>query len=351
MAATDLTEPFVQSVGAVRFASGGDINGYFQTRFQKPFIPWFNQTLAGRDHWKNFHIAEDAAMAARFQNSWDQVIVELGPQFSAMQFVALMSIMMNETGGTLVPTSELFGGFGKYGHPGICYLYDRIDTILTNGQRFRKRSYNNGGSNFTAGRLFKDPAFKAAHGHRPYADKLTDPDNPAWAGDAYPKDRHPTSGDPAEMGYILEADFFKFRGRGLIQTTWRSNYASLIAFIQTYAGNQAVVAEFRDRWRGKPVDTVATESATEDWDRLFRDSDLVIACQAIKAHNLAAGNYLRLGDTAALLNGTSRGSIAFMGQMISGGGAYVTTFRSRVIEICNALGNGTIAGPGTGGIA
>jgi hypothetical protein len=57
-----------------------------------------------------------------------------------------------------------------------------------------------------------------------------------WRGPIYPRPDFPTEPTPNAAGYILEADFMKFRGRGFIQTTGRPNYARLIAFVQRYKG-------------------------------------------------------------------------------------------------------------------
>ena len=76
----------------------------------------------------------------------------------------------------------------------------------------------------------------------------------------------------------------------------------MIKFIQQYSGEHPLIQRYRVLWRGLDAEKVATVSRNSDWDDLFQKTDLVIACQAIRLHNAAAGRYLDLA--ADVLEGT-----------------------------------------------
>lgn len=323
MALTELSESFVASIRNLRFRNSDEINDHFEATHQAAFPAWFN---ANRDAalWKNKRIP--AAGAASFATAWNNAELIFGGPVSLMQFLCLTSIMINETGGTFEPISE---NFGFRGHPGIAYLFDKIPEIP-------KISYNQA-PNVTAGVLFNDPDFIAAHGNRVLADRLRNTTDRRWNGMAYPQGDFPTSGNPNTTGFILEADFFKFRGRGLIQTTWRSAYTKLIKFVQDYEGEQPVINKHRAFWADMTLAKAATVSDNEDWDELFQQTDLVIASHAIALHNAGSARYLDLGTDAATLNGRRKGSIFNVGLRVSGSPDYGATFRSRVLQLCAAM--------------
>jgi hypothetical protein len=122
----------------------------------------------------------------------------------------------------------------------------------------------------------------------------------------------------------------KFRGRGFIQTTERSNYLKLIDFVKSYTGDNNTIDFFALQWRNLAPDVVADQSSNDDWDRLFTQSDLIVASKAIGTHNQSSGNYLALsGDPDhAVLN---------MGKRISGGDAYAAKFRDRMAQMIGLL--------------
>lgn len=231
----------------------------------------------------------------------------------------------------MLPRAELCG---RAGYPGLVYPFEEIPGV--------KVSYNNGSGNKPAGELFfEDPHFWQAHGHLPAADLVRAiPDlREEWNLPLYPQRLFPSSLDPAQTGFIQEADFFKFRGRGFIQTTWRANYKPLVEFVQNYSGANATVARYRRAWAGMDPDVVCTVSTNSDWDTLFEDSDPVVACRAIALHNRASGDYLRLSQDASVLASGSNvpGSLYRMGLRINGGAAYAFTFSERTMEIIGTI--------------
>jgi hypothetical protein len=325
---TDLGGPFITGALQTHFATAADIDGYFARQGASSFIDWFNHNLAGRAPWEHRAIGNGAQVAANFKAIWDRIPHIFGSaQINLLQFLSLMSIMINEVGATLGPVAEKVG---THGHPGLAYAFDIIPGL--------KRSYNDGGPNWTAYRCFRDPDFIAAHGAKALGTQLQNTSDTRWSGHAYP-DGYPTDPNPAVAGFIMEADFYKFRGRGLIQTTWRGAYLNLIRFVQGYTGAQSQILARQNAWAGMDPDKAANASSNADWDALFMDSALEIACVAIAQHSAGAGHYLDLATDAAILNGKGSGSIWRIGNAISGSQPYAELFRRRCVAACNLLGN------------
>lgn len=320
---------FFTQLAGTSFSDGKALGSFFRGTIGTDFPPWFNAKVANRAEWKDRAIKPEGL--TRFQPAWDSFLAQRPA--TLLEVLAYTCIFINETGGTFVPKSE---GFGRTGHPGIAYLFDGFDITDSSGHSFHKASYNKGPGGRTAGSLFRDPLFNQAHGTKPLGKVLAGTTDPAWEGETYPQGSFPTSGDPAQTGYILEADFFKFRGRGLIQTTWREGYKKLVPFIQAYAGSQPVVLKYRTLWAGKDPDEVCTISSNADWDALFQQSDLAVPCASMLIH-AKAGGYLPLSADPAIANGEGRGSVVRMGLRISGSADYGRLLRARMARIVEAL--------------
>jgi hypothetical protein len=242
-----------------------------------------------------------------------------------LQFLSLQSIINNETGGSLLPLTERVG---RTGHPGIAYAFDRIPGL--------KRSYNTLAGNKTCFTLFNDSNYNNAFQNLPLGQQLRNTTNVVWDGEAYPQ-TIPTTTNPAITGYVLEADFFKFRGRGFIQTTGRTNYLKLVEFVKNYGGPNSVVKAMQMKWgqRSNDPDVLATVSTNAEWDDLFQNSNTLIAAKSIDIHNKSAGKYLQ-GINAAN-PATAKSTIRNIGKRISGGDAYANLFINRVTQIIEAL--------------
>lgn len=327
-----VSSPVVQAAAAVHFRNGTEVTEFFSAAAQTDFITWFNAHCANKEAWAGKSIGLSEQVKFRFRQIWDNIPVMFdSDSASLLQFAALMSVVINEAGQQLLPVTEICGTAAC---PGLAYPFNAIPGV--------KRSYNAAPANRLAGELFfHDEQFWMAHSHRAGADLIKGMagTKQLWNGTVYPRYLFPTSLDPALSGFIQQADFFKFRGRGLIQVTWRANYRPIVAFVQGYAGENAVVEQYRDRWASLSPDWACTISSNEDWDALFQRTDFIVAARAIALHNGACGNYLRLSSDSAILSAASavEGSLYNMGHRISGGSAYAALFSRRVAQMLNTL--------------
>ncbi len=329
----ELSSSQAAAAAAVSLANGRDVVEFFQKSVKAHFIDWFNEKCAGKGPWSGKAIRSTPDVKKRFSEIWDHIPLMFGiSSISLLQFSALMSVLIIEAGAELLPVSELCG---REGYPGLAYAFSSIPGV--------KQSYNSCKENKSAGELFFDDAhFWEAHGQRPLADLVRAmPDvRELWNSEFYPQHLFPASTDPAHSGFIQEADFYKFRGRGFIQLTWRANYKWLVEYVQSYGGDNETVCRYKSKWRGEDTDAVCSASSNEDWDTLFQDSELVIPCRAIGLHNEASGHYLRLSAQADLLNAARAGQGSFynVGLRINGGAEYAGLFRERVIRMVEGYG-------------
>lgn len=329
-----ITQSFLNSIGDVTFNNADEIDSWFMQHSGQDFISWFNAHVANRLFWgkkgarAGISIANDSQAHNRFSQLWSSQTInamfDVGT-ISLLQFITLQSIVNNETGGRLQPLTE---NVGRAGHPGIAYAFDKIPGI--------KKSYNTLSGNKTGFKLFNDAHYNQAFNSLPLASQLKNTTNPVWAGEAYPQ-AVSTSTNPQQSGYVLEADFFKFRGRGFIQTTGRSNYIKLVQFIMAYTGSSNTIVQVKERWRAVSADpdVMATISTNADWDSLFQRGDSLIAGKAISLHNNACGNYLKKVTSSS--PSAALDSVFHMGKCISGSKVYAELFKNRVEQILNAL--------------
>ncbi len=187
------------------------------------FIDWFNTHLAGKGTFAKRRINPDAnedmaAVKREFVEFWDSIpLVYKQPSITLFDFASLMCIAINETGGRFRSTTERCGRGAKdpsgIRHEGLAYAFDKIPKV--------KKSYNTlaDAGNKTALECFSNPVFCAAHRGLGCSDRLSSPSmpdkvDPVWKGEVYPIDKFPFIEDIAETGFIMQADFYKFRGRG-----------------------------------------------------------------------------------------------------------------------------------------
>lgn len=321
----EITDALIRPFAGVRLTDSITLDTFFQNRIGQRFIPWFNSTLAGKEAWTGVRLLDTPQNDIAFHQFWNQTGRLFSEGMSPIQFICLMSIISNEVRGDFFPKTERMG---TAGHPGMAYLFDRI--------KGSKRSYNTLQGNRTALQCFNDESYLAAHAGLPLMDRLARTTDTRWSGEIWPSE-FPTDPSPVISGFIHQADFMKFRGRGFIQTTGRANYAPLIEFVQSYDGENSTLDFFQHRWSGKSPAQLAFESTNADWDTLFQQTDLIVAAEAIRVHNDRSGHYLTLPQDAQVLNGEAQGSVFFMGLRISGGQTYAATFKQRVAAVLAAL--------------
>ncbi|MCW3070460.1 MAG: hypothetical protein JWO44_350 [Bacteroidetes bacterium] len=330
MADTTFLPAFFQNNAAAVFANSSDLNSFFMKKKGTDFITWFNANLAQKNYWgaagggQSVKMATDADAPNRFNQLWDQIPVLFGtPSINLLQFISLMSIVNNETGGSIKPVTERVGNAAN---PALAYAFNKIPGI--------KRSYNTLDTNITAYDLFHNADYITQFGKLPMGAQLANTTNVAFKGETWPAGIN-TATDPAVNGFVIEADFFKFRGRGFIQTTNRGNYKALVNFVLGYKGTNPLVLQYQKKWAGSTADKIATISTNADWDALFQTSQMAIPAAAISVHNKLSGSYLGKLTMAA----GAEANVKKMGFAIAGGGAatYASLFLNRVVQIANAI--------------
>jgi hypothetical protein len=327
-----LTPGLVEAAVGLEFANGSGIVQFFQSATGKHFIDWFNANCARKGAWAEKAIGAGTDEKQRFEQIWNNIpIIFDSSSINLLQFTALMSILVNEVGQALLPVTELCG---TSQHPGLAYPFDSIPGL--------KSSYNNSsqGNKLAGDLFFDDENFWTAHGTRVGADLVRSNSTlkAQWNGTLYPRTIFPTAVEP-NAGFIHQADFFKFRGRGFIQCTWRTNYKPIVQFVQGYTGDQAIILQYKNAWAGKDPNLVCTISSNDDWDALFQNTDLIIPSRAIALHSHSSGNYLQLSTDPTVLTATAMtpGSFYNMGRRINGGSAYAELFTERVVQLLNTL--------------
>lgn len=329
-----ITQAFLDKATQVSFADAAAIDTFFTRQNVHDFVSWFNANVANKGFWgksgsrAGISMANDSQAHDRFNELWSnegiKTIFGKG-SVSLLQFLSLQSIFNNETGGSLIPLTERVGSAG---HPGIAYAFDKIPGL--------KRSYNTLAGNKTCFDLFNDSNYNNAFQNLPLGSQLKNTTNVVWKGEAYPQ-TVAFSTNPQVSGYVLEADFFKYRGRGFIQTTGRTNYSSIIDFVMKYSGNNPVIINMKATWaqRSANIDVLATVSTNAEWDNLFQNSGGLIAARSVEVHNSLSGDYLGKINCANPI--TAASSISNMGKRISGGDAYAALFLNRVTQIIELL--------------
>lgn len=297
----------------------------------KSFTSFFNTFNGGKGHWgvdlNGNHVPTkivnngDTLLTKIFSNENIQILTG-NDDVNIFQFIIMVSIMINETGGKLNTTVTEFGS--------LEYMFNK---------KGKKASYNRLKGNKTAYDLFRDINFMSV----PSRLSMIKPKNindPAWKGMKYPSNELVggyNSKDNYKVGLISECDFYKFRGRGLIQLTGRANY---IDWMKQIKANKNSIPFTRDTslpiinsW-GANMDIAATKITNAELDTLF--SDTILSYYTLKVHY----SIKTLKKMYAVQNPDQFISLAYTyGKQINGGDTYATHFTNRVFEILEKLPN------------
>jgi hypothetical protein len=342
--ASTIDQDIVDKCAAFGLRTAADIEAVFAS--QGGFFSWYNASLANSSAFKHRGKARNNTMIQQnFVQFWDQIPSTFDvAEISMIEFCALMSVNIQESSGNLTAAPEEMNGQGGL-HPGLAYAFDRIAGL--------KSSYNEA-PNKTALALFRDPLYLKQHGGLAGSAAIlngSDGIDKAWGGQSWPASYPSTRVDATVNGFVMEADFYKFRGRGVIQTTWRSDYKLLINYIlnDPAAAKNPTLLAVAKQWRtltpglsgDAQIEASATTSTNADWDRAFAQPLLLAAGVAIDSNT--KGKYLQLSRDATVLRAdkSTRGSLLYMAAKINGGNYPTTVAPMMQTMMCGIANLGT----------
>lgn len=325
----------IDIMATVTFKNATEIDAYFNKIVKQDFVTWFNATQA--------NIESFGGKEARKINNttkWKEVWNNIGPivysknkgSFNLLEFFGLNTIIINETGGNFTPLTEGVNKVTNPNKPGIAYAFN------SGG----KKSYNTLPGNLNAYQLFRDTNYIAAHGALDYGTQLKNTLDTRFQQETFPTDDFTNLADAVRSTpptFLTEADFFKFRGRGLIQTTGRANYTNIIKFILSYTGTNSKILLYKNRWIAAPfssnVATIATRSTNADWDDLFLNTNSIIALKAVDIHATTSGEYQYIPLTTEDEVTAKFKRIAL--KVSGSAGAYSTLYQNRIKQQFDTL--------------
>lgn len=310
------------------------------------FPSFFNTKNSQQGHWgitttgnkATIKCASDAdnKLAVIFNQNTIKAITDQ-TDLSIYQFIIMTSIMLNETGGSFKLST------GEYGSAKYMFDYNA---------KIPKVSYNCAGDspcsslgNRTAYELFHDATFMSVPA-RAGMYKPKNIDDPAWKGYIYPSGEPTGTSKPGNsgrenyqtLGFIGECDFYKFRGRGVIQLTGRGNYKKFFEYLQT---NKAALASsikptsltIINSWGSDASDLICTKITNTEIDTLFDDNAVAVLVFRTHSSNKALKKMYTVDNPNEFID------LAYAYGKSIGGKKYATHFANRVYEIVENIPN------------
>ncbi|MEX3981847.1 hypothetical protein AB4Y45_23030 [Paraburkholderia sp. EG287A] len=307
--------------------------------FGGSFISWFNTNMKGSAPFLGHNqINTSSTTLQHFMDFWNQIPNVFGTgSISAPQFIALMCINIQECLGNFWANPELVGKTG-----GLKYCYEAKKGI--------KNSYNTNSGNLSAYTLFTDDIYVNAHKgpDNGYDQVVTGGVDPAWKGGIWPTKFTDDSPD-AQTDFIAQCDFYKLRGRGVIQTTTRSNYRSLLQYLASggIAADTVIMKRVSELSQagtesGSPstadLNRVLTECKSTELDDFFSDPRILAAAVCDYIKNCNDPSCFQLSNSANILGASAdiHGSYFRVGSCINGGN-YPAAVSSKIIAMTIAL--------------
>lgn len=315
-------------------------NDFWVSQTGQGFPNFFNKNNAGQGHWgitvngkqANIKCAADTdnKLALIFNQNTITAVTDQ-TDLSIYQFIIMTSIMLNETGGSFKLST------GEYGSGEYMFNYNA---------NIPKVSYNCTGDspcsklgNKSAYDLFHDPTFMNVPA-RASMYKPKDINDLAWKGYIYPKGEPKGTSKPGNggrenyptLGLIAECDFYKFRGRGVIQLTGRGNYKKFFDYLQKNKANLAMSIKpaslaIINGWGTDAVDNICTKITNAEIDTLFDDNSVAVLVFRTHSSNTALKKMYTVQNPNEFID------LAYAYGKAIGGGKYATHFANRVFEI------------------
>ena len=273
------------------FHSLADVDTFFKNNTNyNTFLEFFNATQALRGYYGDFradaHINEIGKLTYAninpIMNNLNYLFGSQGANFFEL-FITWCTSLSESYG---LPCVERTG---SKGHPQISYLFDKINGL--------KMSYNKPPLNTTVLDSLKNPQFNAKFNNAAYNNThLFNSPSTVWASEEMPKDNKALL-PLDEKNILVHTDFVKFRGRGFVGITWRSNYEIILRELPGVAigpsGN--AVLNILEGWSNRqPWGTylknaqnrtkVLNTSTNKEWDDFFIHTNGVGACIAHKIY-------------------------------------------------------------------